>query len=131
MGNVYEVTKAFIDQNYALWDDQSRRPELKAFYASDSTLSFESAITSFSGGDAIYTGVFNLIPQSTKHEIASVDIQGMTLDDVVVLVTGRVFVGGGPDPLYFSELFQLKTADSGDAGSLYILRDIIRVTKLQ
>ncbi|WPB04056.1 uncharacterized protein RHO25_008700 [Cercospora beticola] len=57
-GNVYEVTKAFIDQNYALWDDQSRRPELKAFYASDSTLSFESAITSFSGGDAIYTGVF-------------------------------------------------------------------------
>ncbi|KAI5369686.1 Putative nuclear transport factor 2 domain, NTF2-like domain superfamily [Septoria linicola] len=130
MGNVYDIGKAFADKNYQLWDDQARRPELKPFYKPDSELSFESAVTSFTGGDAIYNGIFGLIPQSTKHEIASVDVQG-TADDMIVLVTGRVFLDGGSGPLYFSEAFHLRTSSAGRQDSLYILRDIIRVTKVQ
>lgn len=93
--------------------------------------------------------VKGLIPQSTRHEIASVDVQG-SADDMIVLVTGRVFVSvrqdaarantltgvqyqldGGNDPLYFSEAFHLKTASPGRTDTLWIFRDIIRVTKLQ
>lgn len=66
---------------------------------------------------------------TTRHEIASVDVQGEK-DDMIVLVTGRVFVGGSEEALYFSEAFHLKAADEGCG--LYILRDISRIiTKLQ
>ncbi|KAF7195142.1 Nuclear transport factor 2A [Pseudocercospora fuligena] len=127
--DVYAIGKAFMDKNYALWDDQSRRPELKALYKSNSTLSFQAGDSGFAG-DEIYDGIFGLIPQTTKHEIASVDVQG-NADDMVVLVTGRAFIGGSDDPTYFSEVFQLAAERPGDSSSLYILKDVIRITKEQ
>lgn len=50
--------EAFADNNYQLWDDPARRPELKLLYKAESELSFESAVTSFKGGDDIYNGIF-------------------------------------------------------------------------
>ncbi|KAF7195140.1 Dual O-methyltransferase/FAD-dependent monooxygenase CTB3 [Pseudocercospora fuligena] len=119
---------AFVVQYLQLWDDEARHSELKPLYKIDSTLSFGSAVMGYTGaGENILESVFSIVPGTTKHEIASVDSQG-TWDDMIVLAIGRVFIGESKDPLYFSEVFHLKTEIPGESSSRYILKHIIRLT---
>ncbi|KXS99864.1 hypothetical protein AC578_4465 [Pseudocercospora eumusae] len=129
MEDVHDIGRAFVVRVYQLWDDEARRSDLKPLYKIDSTLSFGSTIMGYTGAGAdILENVLNICPPATRHEIVSIDSQG-SRDDMIVLAVGKVFIDKSKDPLYFSEVFHLKTEIPGDSASRYILKDIIRMTK--
>lgn len=86
-------------------------------------LTFEGA--PIQGDKAIVEKLVNLPFQKVQHKVTTIDAQpsSPTLASLLVSVTGLLLVDDSPNPLQFSQVFQLIP----DGASYYVFNDIFRL----
>jgi len=121
MADINAISKQFTDFYYSTFD--ADRANLQALYRSESMLSFEGIQTQ--GAQAIVEKLTSLPFSSVQHKVTTCDAQpsSPTIPSLIVSVTGLLVVDDSPNPLQFSQVFQLIP----DGGSYYVLNDIFRL----
>ncbi|KAI0059031.1 nuclear transport factor 2 [Artomyces pyxidatus] len=121
MADINAIAKQFTDFYYSTFD--SSRSTLGSLYRDNSMLSFEGAQTL--GASAIVEKLTNLPFQTVQHKVSTLDAQpsSATVASLIVSVTGLLVVDDSPNPLQFSQVFQLIP----DGGSYYVFNDIFRL----
>ncbi|EDR11241.1 uncharacterized protein LACBIDRAFT_183852 [Laccaria bicolor S238N-H82] len=115
------VAKQFTDFYYQTFS--SGRQNLGSLYREHSMLTFEGA--PIQGDKAIVEKLVNLPFQKVQHKVTTIDAQpsSPTLASLLVSVTGLLLVDDSPNPLQFSQVFQLIP----DGASYYVFNDIFRL----
>lgn len=117
--NPEDVAKAFTGHYYNMFD--TNVDGLAGLFNEKSMMTFEG--TQILGGPAIMQKVRSL--GQVKHSPKSMDIQpSIDGSSIVIFVTGSVVIGGGANPLHFSEFFHLV---SSGPGQYYVHNDIFRL----
>ncbi|KAG6829855.1 hypothetical protein H0H92_003298 [Tricholoma furcatifolium] len=124
MGDINAIAKQFTDFYYQTFD--SKNPDspqsistISALYRPHSMLTWEG--TQILGSEAITEKLVNLPFQKVEHKITTFDAQpsSPSVASIIVSVTGLLVVDDSPNPLQFSQTFQLIP----DGASYYMLID--------
>jgi hypothetical protein len=114
------VAKEFTDFYYHKFD--SDRSQLAPLYRPSSMLTFEGA--QFLGVGAIVEKLTSLGFNHVRHNVSTIDAQpSISSGALIVSVTGYLFVDDGPNPLSFSQVFQL----ANEGGTYYVFNDVFRL----
>jgi len=121
MADINAVAKQFTEFYYTTFD--SNRAGLQALYRDHSMLSWEGQ--PIQGAASISEKLTTLPFEKVQHKVTTLDAQpsSPTIASLIVSVTGLLVVDDSPNPLQFSQVFQLIP----DGGSYYILNDIFRL----
>jgi len=121
MADINAIAKQFTDFYYATFD--SNRSSLSSLYRQTSMLSWEGQ--PISGAEAISEKITTLPFASVQHKVTTIDAQpsSPTVPSIIVSITGLLVVDDSPNPLQFSQVFQLIP----DGASYYVLNDIFRL----
>eukprot|EP01125_Pyxidicula_operculata_P021184 TRINITY_DN8067_c0_g1_i1.p1 TRINITY_DN8067_c0_g1~~TRINITY_DN8067_c0_g1_i1.p1 ORF type:complete len:125 (+),score=20.30 TRINITY_DN8067_c0_g1_i1:85-459(+) len=120
MASPDDVANAFVKHYYALFD--SNRLQLTGLYQNESMLSFEGS--KVQGVKNIVDKLTSLPFERVAHKVTTIDAQPSPGNGVVVYVTGALMVDDQPQPLMFSQVFNLLPTSSG---SYYVLNDMFRL----
>jgi len=121
MADINAIAKQFTDFYYNTFD--SNRASLAPLYRDTSMLTFEG--TPVQGASGIIEKLTSLPFSKVQHKVTTLDVQpsSPTVPSLIVSVTGLLLVDDSPNPLQFSQVFQLIP----DGGSYYVLNDIFRL----
>ncbi|KAA1477058.1 nuclear transport factor 2 [Dentipellis sp. KUC8613] len=122
MADISTIAKQFTDFYYQTFD--SDRAALQSLYRPTSMLTFEG--TQHLGAPTIVEKLQGLPFQRVQHKVTTIDAQPSSTSgeaSLLVLVTGLLVVDDSPNPLNFSQTFQLIP----DSGSYYVFNDIFRL----
>ncbi|KAL4065279.1 hypothetical protein V8B97DRAFT_2108732 [Scleroderma yunnanense] len=121
MADINSIAKQFTDFYYNTFD--VNRANLSSLYRESSMLTFEGI--PIQGAAAIIEKLTTLPFQKVQHKVTTLDAQpsSPTIASLVVSVTGLLLVDDSPNPLQFSQVFQLIP----DGASYYVLNDIFRL----
>lgn len=121
MADINAIAQQFTTFYYATFD--SNRASLQSLYRNESMLSFEG--TAIQGQAAIIEKLTALPFSKVEHKVTTLDAQpsSPTVASLIVKVTGLLVVDDSPNPLQFSQVFQLIP----DGASYYVLNDIFRL----
>eukprot|EP00164_Ancoracysta_twista_P000149 GFYU01000220.1.p2 GENE.GFYU01000220.1~~GFYU01000220.1.p2 ORF type:complete len:130 (+),score=35.08 GFYU01000220.1:26-391(+) len=114
-----ELAKMFTTHYYQTFD--TNRAGLASLYNETSMLTFEGE--QFQGQPAIMQKLSNLAFQQVQHAVTTLDAQPVP-NGAVVFVTGKLSVDGNPNPIQFSQVFQLH---QGAPGQFVCVNDIFRL----
>jgi len=87
-------------------------------------LSFEGA--NIQGQTAIVEKLKSLTFQRVAHRVDTLDCQPAPGNGIIVMVSGALLVDEQPEPLKFSQVFNLQPTP-GQQGSFYVLNDLFRL----
>ncbi|KAH7927063.1 nuclear transport factor 2 [Leucogyrophana mollusca] len=121
MADFNAIAKQFTDFYYATFD--SKRDALQSLYRPHSMLTWEGS--PIQGDTAISTKLVELPFAKVVHKVTTLDAQpsSPSVASLLVIVTGLLLVDDSPNPLQFSQVFQLIP----DGGTYYVLNDIFRL----
>ncbi|KDQ59639.1 hypothetical protein JAAARDRAFT_175095 [Jaapia argillacea MUCL 33604] len=121
MADINAVAKQFTDFYYSTFD--SGRANLQPLYREGSMLTWEG--TPIMGAAAITEKLTGLPFERVVHKITTLDAQpsSPTMASMIVSVTGLLVVDDSPNPLQFSQVFQLIP----EGQSYFVLNDIFRL----
>ncbi|KIM55917.1 hypothetical protein SCLCIDRAFT_1220748 [Scleroderma citrinum Foug A] len=121
MADINSIAKQFTDFYYQTFD--ANRANLGPLYRETSMLSWEG--TPIQGVGAIVEKITTLPFQKVQHKVTTLDAQpsSPTIASLIVSVTGLLMVDDSPNPLQFSQVFQLIP----DGSSYYVYNDIFRL----
>lgn len=121
MGDINAIAKQFTEFYYATFD--SNRHDLSALYRDHSMLTFEQE--QFQGTNGIIEKLKALPFQKVEHKISTLDAQPSSPSQasILVLVTGQLVVDDSPNPLSYSQSFQLIP----EGETYYVFNDIFRL----
>ncbi|KAI0694161.1 nuclear transport factor 2 [Cerioporus squamosus] len=121
MADINAIAKQFTDFYYTTFD--TNRAGLQNLYRDVSMLSWEG--TPIMGASAISEKLTTLPFEKVQHKVTTMDAQpsSPSVASMIVSVTGLLLVDDSPNPLQFSQVFQLIP----DAGSYYVYNDIFRL----
>ncbi|KAG6918042.1 Nuclear transport factor 2 [Tephrocybe rancida] len=121
MADINNIAKQFTDFYYQTFD--SDRTKLAALYRPVSMLTWEGAPVA---GDASISEKLTTLPfEKVQHKVTTLDAQpsSPSVASLIVSVTGLLVVDDSPNPLPFSQIFQLIP----DGTSYYVYNDIFRL----
>ncbi|KAH9057532.1 nuclear transport factor 2 [Lactarius vividus] len=110
MADINAIAKQFTEFYYNTFD--SNRANLAPLYRDTSMLTFEG--TQIQGTSSIIEKLTSLPFAKVLHKVTTLDAQP---------VTGLLVVDDSPNPLQFSQVFQLIP----DGGSYYVFNDVFRL----
>ncbi len=114
------IGRQFVDHFYKTFD--ANRSQLSGLYGANSMMTFEN--DQFQGAENIVKKLTTLGFQSVQHQLTTIDCQpNPSNSGVLVLVTGKLVVDGGSNPLMFTECFHLAPCATG----FYVLNDIFKL----
>ncbi|EIW60844.1 nuclear transport factor 2 [Trametes versicolor FP-101664 SS1] len=121
MADINAVAKQFTDFYFTTFD--TNRGGLQSLYRDVSMLTWEG--TPILGAAAISEKLVSLPFEKVQHKITTLDAQPSSpgVASMIVSVTGLLMVDDSPNPLQFSQVFQLIP----DGGSYYVYNDIFRL----
>jgi len=121
MADLNSIAKQFTDYYYNTFD--SNRANLAPLYRPTSMLTFEGS--PIQGSNAIIEKLTNLPFAKVVHKVTTFDAQPSSPSSasLLVLVTGLLLVDDSPNPLNFSQTFQLVQ----DGGSYFVQNDVFRL----
>ncbi|KAG6328654.1 hypothetical protein ID866_10436 [Astraeus odoratus] len=121
MADINSIAKQFTDFYYNTFD--SNRAGLAPLYRDHSMLTFEG--TPHQGVKTIIEKLTTLPFSKVQHKVTTLDVQpsSPTVASLLVSVTGLLLVDDSPNPLQYSQVFQLIP----DGASYYVLNDIFRL----
>jgi len=117
-----QIAEAFIKHYYGCFDRD--RASLGPLYRNESMLSFEGS--NIQGQTAIVEKLRNLAFQRVAHRVDTFDCQPSPGNGIIVFVSGALLVDDSPEPLRFSQVFNLQPTP-GQQGSFYVLNDLFRL----
>ncbi|KXN91206.1 Nuclear transport factor 2 [Leucoagaricus sp. SymC.cos] len=113
MANFQAIAKQFTDYYYQLFD--SNRSGLSPLYRDQSMLTWEG--TQILGTKSILEKITELPFQKVQHKVTSMDAQpSNSTSGILVFITGLLVVDDSPNPLQFSQTFQLLS----EGGNYYV-----------
>jgi len=115
------IAKQFTDFYYTTFD--TNRGSLQSLYRDHSMLTWEGQ--PIQGAPSISEKLVGLPFEKVQHKVLTLDAQpsSATVANLIVSVTGLLVVDDSPNPLQFSQIFQLIP----DGGSYYVFNDIFRL----
>ncbi|EAU88089.1 nuclear transport factor 2 [Coprinopsis cinerea okayama7 len=121
MADINAIAKQFTEFYYTTFD--TNRSNLLSLYRDSSMLSWEGA--PIQGAQNIVEKITSLPFQKVQHKVTTLDAQpsSPTQASILVSVTGLLLVDDSPNPLNYSQVFQLIP----DGGSYYVFNDIFRL----
>ncbi|KAF8652734.1 hypothetical protein AX16_004232 [Volvariella volvacea WC 439] len=121
MADINAIAKQFTDFYYNTFD--SNRAGLQSLYRSQSMLTWEGQ--PIQGDSSICEKLTSLPFSKVQHKVTTLDAQpsSPSVASMIVSVTGLLVVDDSPNPLQFSQVFQLLP----DGSSYYVLNDIFRL----
>ncbi|KAH9011344.1 nuclear transport factor 2 [Lactarius hengduanensis] len=121
MADFNAIAKQFTDFYYTTFD--SNRASLEPLYRGTSMLTWEG--TPIQGASAIVEKLKSLPFAKVQHKVTTLDAQpsNPTVASLIVSVTGLLLVDDSPNPLQFSQVFQLIP----EGGSYYVFNDVFRL----
>jgi hypothetical protein len=121
MADINAIAKQFIDFYYTTFD--ANRANLAPLYREHSMLSWEG--TQIQGATHIIEKLTTLPFSKVQHKVTTIDAQpsSQTVASLIVSVTGLLIVDDSPNPLQFSQVFQLIPDGSGYS----VFNDIFRL----
>ncbi|KAH9915791.1 nuclear transport factor 2 [Epithele typhae] len=121
MADINTIAKQFTDFYYNTFD--TNRANLGALYRDMSMLTWEGS--QLLGATSISEKLAGLPFEKVLHKVTTLDAQpsSPSVASVIVSVTGLLVVDDSPNPLQFSQVFQLIP----DGGSYYVYNDIFRL----
>jgi len=121
MTDINTISKQFTDFYYQTFD--TNRAGLQSLYRNESMLTWEGA--PIQGVANIAEKLTTLPFEKVVHKVMTLDAQpsSPTVASLIVSVTGLLVVDDSPNPLQYSQVFQLIP----DGGSYYVLNDIFRL----
>ncbi|PPQ65321.1 hypothetical protein CVT24_011448 [Panaeolus cyanescens] len=120
MADFNAVAKQFVDFYYQTFN--ADRSTLQALYRDNSMLTWEG--TPILGKGNIIEKLVTLPFTKVTHKIVTLDAQPSVAEgSLLVSVTGILVVDDSPNPLQFSQIFQLLP----ESGSYYVFNDIFRL----
>jgi hypothetical protein len=121
MADINTIAKQFTDYYYTTFD--SNRTGLQGLYRDSSMMTWEGS--QLQGAGNIAEKLTSLPFAKVQHKVVTLDAQpsSPTVASLVVSVTGLLVVDDSPNPLQFSQVFQLIP----DGGSYYVFNDIFRL----
>jgi len=121
MADINAIAKQFVDFYYSTFNTD--RKLLNALYRDHSMLSWEG--TPIQGVGSILEKLEGLPFEKVEHKVTTLDAQpsSPTVAAVLVSVTGLLVVDDSPNPLNFSQVFQLYPEGS----TYYVFNDIFRL----
>mmetsp|Transcript_27779 Transcript_27779/g.64167 ORF Transcript_27779/g.64167 Transcript_27779/m.64167 type:complete len:129 (+) Transcript_27779:79-465(+) len=115
------IGEQFVQHYYQVFD--TNRTGLGPLYAETSLLSFEDS--QVQGSQNIVQKLASLPFRSVKHQVVKADCQPCPGSmNVLIFVTGNLFVDESPNPLKFAQVFQLAQAPTGN---YYCQNDMFRL----
>lgn len=121
MADINAIAQQFTTFYYSAFD--TNRSSLASLYRNESMLTFEGL--PIQGATAILEKLRGLPFAKVEHKVTTLDAQpsSPTAASLIVNVTGLLVVDDSPNPLQFSQVFQLIP----DGSSYYVLNDIFRL----
>ncbi|GLB35438.1 putative nuclear transport factor 2 (NTF2) [Lyophyllum shimeji] len=121
MADINAIAKQFTDFYYQTFD--TNRAGLQSLYRDQSMLSWEGS--PLVGANSITEKLTSLPFSKVQHKVTTLDAQpsSPTVASLIVSVTGLLVVDDSPNPLQFSQVFQLIP----DGSSYYVYNDIFRL----
>ncbi|KAH8991508.1 nuclear transport factor 2 [Lactarius akahatsu] len=121
MADINAIAKEFTDFYYTTFD--SNRANLGPLYRETSMLTWEG--TPIQSANAIVEKLTSLPFAKVQHKVTTLDAQpsNPAVASLIVSVTGLLVVDDSPNPLQFSQVFQLIP----DGGSYYVYNDVFRL----
>ncbi|KAJ3489910.1 hypothetical protein NLI96_g1801 [Meripilus lineatus] len=121
MAEINKVATEFTTFYYQTFS--SNRSSLVNLYRPQSMLTWEGQ--QILGAEAIAEKLTNLPFQKVEHKITTLDAQpsSTSIASLLVAVTGLLVVDDSPNPLQFSQIFQLIP----DGGSYFVFNDVFRL----
>ncbi|KAI0027309.1 nuclear transport factor 2 [Vararia minispora EC-137] len=121
MADINTIAQQFTTFYYNTFD--ADRAQLASLYRPTSMLTFEGA--QFQGAANIIEKLTTLPFAKVQHKITTLDAQpsSQTIASLLVSVTGLLVVDDSPNPLQFSQVFQLIP----EGGSYYVFNDVFRL----
>nr|VWO99288.1 Uncharacterized protein [Ganoderma boninense] len=121
MADINAIAKQFTDFYYSTFD--TNRAGLASLYRDFSMLTWEG--TQLVGTNSISEKLVGLPFEKVQHKISTLDAQpsNPNVASLIVSVTGLLIVDDSPNPLQYSQIFQLIP----DGGSYYVYNDIFRL----
>mmetsp|Transcript_88062 Transcript_88062/g.152559 ORF Transcript_88062/g.152559 Transcript_88062/m.152559 type:complete len:126 (+) Transcript_88062:45-422(+) len=117
-----EVGQQFVQHYYSTFD--SNRAGLQPLYGDTSMLSFEGE--QVQGAANIAQKYVSLQFSKVRHELVKCDCQPSPANNgILIFATGNIFVNDGPNPLKFSQVFQLCQAPTG---AYFCQNDLFRLS---
>ncbi|KAK4198611.1 hypothetical protein QBC40DRAFT_283460 [Triangularia verruculosa] len=114
------IATQFVTHYYTTFD--SDRKGLAGLYRENSMLTFESSQSL--GAANIAEKLVGLPFQKVQHQHDTVDAQPTATGGIVILVTGKLVVDDSPNPLTFSQAFQLC---QDPQGQWFVFNDIFKL----
>ncbi|KAH9170776.1 nuclear transport factor 2 [Lactarius sanguifluus] len=121
MADINAIAKQFTDFYYNTFD--SNRANLAPLYRETSMLTWEG--TPIQSANAIVEKLTSLPFAKVQHKVTTLDAQpsNPAVASLIVSVTGLLVVDDSPNPLQFSQVFQLIP----DGTSYYVFNDVFRL----
>jgi len=121
MADINAIASQFTTFYYSTFD--SDRSNLGSLYKDVSMLTFEG--TAIQGSTAIIEKLTSLPFGRVVHKVSTLDAQpsSQSIASLIVSVTGLLVVDDDPNPLQFSQVFNLMP----DGSSYYVFNDIFRL----
>jgi len=121
MADINAIAQQFTNFYYTAFD--TNRASLGSLYRDGSMLTFEGS--PIQGVNAIIEKLTGLPFSKVEHKVTTLDAQpsSQTVASLIVNVTGLLVVDDSPNPLQFSQVFQLIP----DGASYYVFNDIFRL----
>ncbi|TCD62392.1 Nuclear transport factor 2 [Steccherinum ochraceum] len=121
MSDPQAIAKQFTDFYYQTFD--SNRAGIQALYRDNSMMTWEG--TQILGASSIVEKITTLPFAKVQHKVTTLDAQPSSnaVASILVSVTGMLLVDDSPNPLQFSQIFQLIP----DGTSYYVFNDIFRL----
>eukprot|EP00927_Polykrikos_kofoidii_P061838 TRINITY_DN56666_c0_g1_i1.p1 TRINITY_DN56666_c0_g1~~TRINITY_DN56666_c0_g1_i1.p1 ORF type:complete len:149 (+),score=17.51 TRINITY_DN56666_c0_g1_i1:60-449(+) len=120
--NFKTVGEQFVGAYYQMYD--SNRASLVPLYNDSSLMTFEG--DEVMGGQAIVQKLAGLPFQSVRHQVVKADYHPSPgTQNVLIFITGNLFVDNSPNPLKFAEVFNLGAVPGG--GNFFIQNQMFRL----
>eukprot|EP00296_Roombia_truncata_P009202 JP447770.1.p2 GENE.JP447770.1~~JP447770.1.p2 ORF type:complete len:124 (+),score=35.42 JP447770.1:60-431(+) len=120
MADPNAVGTAFVNHYYNVFD--TNRAGLQSLYQAQSMLTFEGQ--QLLGPEAIVGKLTSLPFQAVKHQVSTCDVQPAP-NGILVFVCGQLVVDEDPNPLKFSQVFQLLPLP--DNSGYWVFNDMFRL----
>eukprot|EP00747_Dinoflagellata_sp_TGD_P164632 gnl/TRDRNA2_/TRDRNA2_184825_c0_seq1.p2 gnl/TRDRNA2_/TRDRNA2_184825_c0~~gnl/TRDRNA2_/TRDRNA2_184825_c0_seq1.p2 ORF type:complete len:147 (-),score=21.18 gnl/TRDRNA2_/TRDRNA2_184825_c0_seq1:188-574(-) len=115
-----QIGEQFCQHYYQTFD--TNRPGLVSLYNDQSLLTFEGE--QFQGAQSIVQKLASLQFKTVRHQLVKADCQPVPGSmNIIIFVTGNLFVDDSPNPLKFAQIFHLAQAN----GNYFCLNDMFRL----
>ncbi|KAH8085207.1 nuclear transport factor 2 [Filobasidium floriforme] len=125
MADIQAIAEQFTNYYYQTFDQSGKdRSSLTPLYRENSMLSWEGE--QIMGNTAIIAKLNSLPFEKVQHKVTTSDAQpsSATVASLIVLVTGQLIVDDSPQPMPYSQTFQLVPDENG---GYYVQNDVFRL----